>query len=114
MVAVVPLLNNRLKDAVPMQAVVDQVLVVAVLIVMTVLMTLRGGSEELEEFSEEEEEQANIALVALEETLEEQALMATTAGLDTTKLRIATTIGGDLSEVAMVSSLFNTKSLKEV
>ena len=112
--AVVPVPNNRLKDAAPMQVVVDQVLAVAVLIVMKVLMMLRGGSEDMEESSEEEEEQVNIALVALEETLAEQALMATTAGLVITSSPKTITIGGALSEVVMVSFLFNTKSLKEV
>jgi hypothetical protein len=56
----------------------------------------------------------NIALADQEEMLEVLVLMATTEELGITKLRITTTIGGDLSEVAMVSSLFNTKSLKEV
>ena len=56
----------------------------------------------------------NIALADQEEMLEVLVLMVTTVGLGTTKLRKVTTIGGDLSEVAMVSSLFNTKSLKEV
>ncbi len=56
----------------------------------------------------------NIALADQEEMLEVLVLMVTTEELGTTNNRKVTTIGGDLSEVAMVSSLFNTKSLKEV
>ena len=56
----------------------------------------------------------NIVLADQEEMLAVLALMVTTEELGTTNNRKVTTIGGDLSEVAMVSSLFNTKSLKEV
>jgi hypothetical protein len=56
----------------------------------------------------------NILLVDQEEMVAVLVLMVTTEELDTTSNRKVTTVGGDLSEVAMASSLFNTKSLKEV
>ena len=72
--------------------------------------------EELEESLAAAAAAVNIALVDQEVMLEEPVVAATTEELEAIKLAVivAEPIGGVLKEVAMVSSLFNTKLLKEV